>query len=579
MARRRALCTFIHKKDSHIASENHTLQTILQTLNAGNTEQAESQILQVLQDQSTNIDALYLGAVIAYRRNDTQTALSRLQAGLTRAPMHFEMLNLLGQVQKQAHDFVRAEKAFRSALSVKSDFTTARRNLIFHLIDISQPHLALSEISKLTKAEQGAPKLALAKIICLKDCQHLEAARAELDAFEKRTGKKYGLLRGQILTTLGDYEGALRAYGSVAQDAPEKPQSLKNSAQVLAMTGQWKAAKKQLLETTKTAAPQAQAAIAECFIKTQDLSRAKKVIKSALKSSPDHPSLLKAQSETALQKGDKQEAYTRAKAALTLVPGQLDLMTQFARASLAVQKYDDVLVAAESALKIVPNDQFWIAMLATGGRGKAQNYQYYFDYEALVRPYDLSPPPGYKTIESYNAALSKALGELHIFKAAPLDQSLRLGTQTEFDLRFAKSSVVQTFFKMIDAPIRDYMATVNVKPPHPIARRNSGNYRISGAWSVKLKKGGFHVNHVHPQGWLSSSYYVEVPPEVATSKHKEGWIQFGQPPVDISDMPPEYSVEPKAGRLVLFPSYMWHGTVPIKGKDPRLTLPFDVIPA
>ncbi|HHL42901.1 MAG TPA: hypothetical protein ENJ42_04725 [Hellea balneolensis] len=36
--------------------------------------------------------------------------------------------------------------------------------------------------------------------------------------------------------------------------------------------------------------------------------------------------------------------------------------------------------------------------------------------------------------------------------------------------------------------------------------------------------------------------------------------------------------KPHAGALVLFPSYMWHGTVPLKGSHTRTTLPIDVVP-
>ena len=32
-------------------------------------------------------------------------------------------------------------------------------------------------------------------------------------------------------------------------------------------------------------------------------------------------------------------------------------------------------------------------------------------------------------------------------------------------------------------------------------------------------------------------------------------------------------------RLVLFPSYMWHGTVPFAGDEPRLTVAFDLVRA
>ena len=31
-------------------------------------------------------------------------------------------------------------------------------------------------------------------------------------------------------------------------------------------------------------------------------------------------------------------------------------------------------------------------------------------------------------------------------------------------------------------------------------------------------------------------------------------------------------------RLALFPSYMWHGTVPFTGAKPRLTFAFDLVP-
>lgn len=37
-------------------------------------------------------------------------------------------------------------------------------------------------------------------------------------------------------------------------------------------------------------------------------------------------------------------------------------------------------------------------------------------------------------------------------------------------------------------------------------------------------------------------------------------------------------VQPKPGRLVLFPSYWWHGTRPFHSTEPRTTIAFDVVP-
>jgi hypothetical protein len=94
---------------------------------------------------------------------------------------------------------------------------------------------------------------------------------------------------------------------------------------------------------------------------------------------------------------------------------------------------------------------------------------------------------------------------------------------------------------------------------------------------VQLQPGGFHVDHVHPRGWLSSAYYVELPTEVAGTS-RAGWIKFGESGVLLAACPPEHFVKPEPGTLVLFPSYMWHGTVAFSEGGRRLTAAFDVVP-
>jgi ectoine hydroxylase-related dioxygenase (phytanoyl-CoA dioxygenase family) len=57
-------------------------------------------------------------------------------------------------------------------------------------------------------------------------------------------------------------------------------------------------------------------------------------------------------------------------------------------------------------------------------------------------------------------------------------------------------------------------------------------------------------------------------------------MQVGEP--GLVTQPPlaaEHFVKPEAGTLVLFPSYMWHGTIPFRGETPRLAVAFDVLPA
>ena len=97
--------------------------------------------------------------------------------------------------------------------------------------------------------------------------------------------------------------------------------------------------------------------------------------------------------------------------------------------------------------------------------------------------------------------------------------------------------------------------------------------RFSGSWSVRLTDAGFHANHFHPEGWLSSAFYLALP---ESANGQEGWLALGEPQADLGlDLPPIRLVEPKPGRLVLFPSTMWHGTVPFPAGE-RLSIAFDV---
>ena len=80
---------------------------------------------------------------------------------------------------------------------------------------------------------------------------------------------------------------------------------------------------------------------------------------------------------------------------------------------------------------------------------------------------------------------------------------------------------------------------------------------------------------------MSSAYYARLPvSDEAARRNHEGWIEFGRPPAMFNlDLDARRVVEPRPGRLVLFPSYLWHGTIPFAaGTGDRLTAAFDFQP-
>lgn len=173
--------------------------------------------------------------------------------------------------------------------------------------------------------------------------------------------------------------------------------------------------------------------------------------------------------------------------------------------------------------------------------------------------------------------LADRLRAIHRAKAAPLGQSVRGGTQTDGPLFAREEPEIRALRGLIvEAVGRHITAIGELDPTHPTRRHIGKPFRFAGSWSVRLTGQGHHSNHIHPQGWLSSAFYVSVPPQEAMGPAPAGWLTLGAPPAELGlDLRPYRTVEPKPGRLVLFPSILWHGTAPIAAGE-RLTVAFDI---
>ena len=176
-------------------------------------------------------------------------------------------------------------------------------------------------------------------------------------------------------------------------------------------------------------------------------------------------------------------------------------------------------------------------------------------------------------------ALAERLRALHNTVAHPIGQSVRGGTQTDGPLFARIEPEIRALRGRIVEAVEGHVRSLGTPDPsHPVLRHRPELIRFAGSWSVRLTGAGHHTNHIHPQGWLSSAFYVSVPPEAELGAAPAGWLSLGQPPEELGlDLPPIRRVEPKPGRLVLFPSIMWHGTAPFEGGE-RLTVAFDVAP-
>ena len=172
--------------------------------------------------------------------------------------------------------------------------------------------------------------------------------------------------------------------------------------------------------------------------------------------------------------------------------------------------------------------------------------------------------------------LAEALRRLHTLSGQPLEQSLRGGTQTDGDIFMHIDPVLTPLREAIRTTVAEHAAQFpSHQDGHPLLGGPRAPIRFSGAWSVRLPSGGYHANHVHPAGWISSALYLVLPPDLG--QEEAGFLTLGEAdaPTFKVGLPAFRTIEPKPGRLALFPSYMWHGTRPF-GEGERMTVAFDV---
>ena len=274
------------------------------------------------------------------------------------------------------------------------------------------------------------------------------------------------------------------------------------------------------------------------------------------------------------------EAIEHFTAAVGLAPQDVRGRQDLARILISSGSYSEALRHIDAATELAPLDQAIIAYrglvwhLSGDPRESRLN-----DYDSFIKSYAIPVPEGYRDIHEFNRALNRALDPLHGTKVHPLDQTLRGGTQTHGSLFAHRIREVQEVRDSIERSVREYIEEMDDDSDHPFLGRKCERFRFSASWSCRLGQQGFHTNHVHPKGWISSSYYVSLPEAVGKGDSHEGWIKFGETNLGLGSL--EHIgklVQPTEGLLVLFPSYMFHGTIPFSSEEARTTIAFDVVP-
>lgn len=227
---------------------------------------------------------------------------------------------------------------------------------------------------------------------------------------------------------------------------------------------------------------------------------------------------------------------------------------------------------AEQFVAVHPENQTGWGLLSTAWRMTGDpRHDWLVERPGMVRAIDMDID------EAALDALARHLRTLHVARTHPFDMSLRGGTQTAGKILERPEPELASLRLGLFSALYHYVGGLPAEDMrHPLLSRKRGEIGLTDSWSVRLVDGGYHVSHIHPAGTLSAAFYVALPPPCATEP-QAGWLTIGAPPANLNTgLPPLHIMEPKRGRLILFPSFLWHGTMPFP-KGERISVAFDAV--
>ena len=583
----------------------------------GELAAAESVCRTVLADQPNNAAALHLLGLVRARGGDRRGGEELLRRSVELDPADTRLRLNLATFLRRAERLEEAERVYRRVLQLAPEDRAARHGLVLTLDSLGRAREAEIHCRTLVDSDRAAPdgwaalgfvlnkqnrlpeaEGAYRQALALKPqgsgalyrrlgsiLARLERAEEALASLTRAQalgvrGFELELARGQALGQLGRLEDAERAYAAAVSLRPHHADAQLYLARVRQALGDADFARS-LAEAVLAARDDVnlQEALTGLLLNAGRGDVAERLLREELKRAGPVPRLRYLLSRVIREGEQLAEAETEALEAAAALPEDIGVVENLVSILLSRERPQEAMAFIRTQRTRTPRAQGWIAYEALAARLLGLPlYEELHEYQRLVRVYPLQPPLGYSSMAELNAALLTVLATRLRGDAFPLGESLRNGRQSTRNLVMDPDPVIQALMRSFDEPLRAYLGAVGRNPDHPFSARNVGAVQIAAAWSVRLNRGGFHVNHFHNQGWISSAYYLEVPDEASDPELKSGWLKLGEPRFPTPGAGVGCVVQPHAGQVVLFPAYMWHGTNPIHGSQPRTALSFDAVP-
>ena len=281
------------------------------------------------------------------------------------------------------------------------------------------------------------------------------------------------------------------------------------------------------------------------------------------------------------QLGSTADAITCVEKAVVMDATQANYRATLAGYYLEADRLRAALESCQECLSLAPRNLTALAFMsiALDRLGERKSSRQLVDFDRLIQKRKLVAPAGYKSVSQFNEALAKHVRAHPTLRTDPVKNATRFGKHTD-NLLINATGPIPVLVALVEEAVADYMRSLPRDPTHPYLAHRPRDFKLM-MWSVVMDSQGHQLPHLHPDGWVSGVYYVELPEKMhAATGRQDGWIEFGRPLPELTgSLEPEVKVlKPEEGMLVIFPSYFYHQTIPFESVDQRICIAFDAIP-
>jgi uncharacterized protein (TIGR02466 family) len=234
----------------------------------------------------------------------------------------------------------------------------------------------------------------------------------------------------------------------------------------------------------------------------------------------------------------------------------------------------------QKAIKVDNTDQRSLAYytIAKLAQNKQQEVEEFMALGHFVKEFKFDPKPDYKGLNAFNRDLEKDIKNHSLLRKEPNGLAARNGYLTDNIYKDETQSIV-LFRKLLEKKIQQYIQELPNDMAHHMLRHKTSEYKIN-SWATWVQGDGFIDKHIHEESWLSGAYYCTVPKITTATRDHEGYFEYGCIPNDITiDINKKRGyIKPVEGKLVIFPSYLYHQTIPHQTSEDRISIAFDLTP-